>query len=131
MRPSDGVLGGLRGNEPRVLQMNVGDRTTRFEGHAQGRRSGRHRFVSSLAPSDLDTARAADTNEVTADENTVDVDGEDAAIGRFETRDIAHPTNEELGPHEMIEDLLGRRFDLDGRAEGLAHRFFSISSLSV
>ena len=88
-------------------------------------------LVSRLAPRDFDESRAIDANEVAADQDAVDVDREDSTVFRFEASHVAHPTNEELGPHEVVEDLVGQSLDVDGRPERLAHRFFSISSLSA
>ena len=51
--------------------------------------------------------RSFDADEVTADQHAVDVDRKDTSVDRFEARDVAHSANEQLGAHEVIEDLLG------------------------
>src|SRR5262245_29281343 len=66
-----------------------------------------------------------------ADEDAVDVHRELPTGDRIEAREVAHPTNQQLGFDEVVEHAIGAGRDVDGRAECLAHRFFSISRLSA
>jgi hypothetical protein len=50
-----------------------------------------------------------------ADQHAVDVDREDSSVGRFEACNVAHPPNEQFGPHEVVEDPIGLRLDVDAR----------------
>src|SRR5882672_11853736 len=121
----------FRRGEPAMLEPDARSLAAGLEGDEELRRSGRHRVVARLAPGDLDEQWTFEAREVPADEDAVDVDGEEAAVHRLEPRDISHPADEELGPHEIIEDALWRRRDVDRGEEGVAHRPFSMSSLSA
>src|SRR5262249_34749919 len=101
------------------------------EGDDQARSAGWHRLVACLAPRNLDQTGALEPDVVASDQHPVYVDGEDAAGGRFQTGDIAHPAHQQPRPDEVVEDLFRGRRDLDRGPEGLAHRFFSRSSFSV
>ncbi len=131
VRPTDRVLCGLGRDEPGVFQLDAGDGAARLEGHAQAGCARRHRGVSGFAPGDLDEMWSIDADEMPAYQHAVDVNREDSPVDRFEACDVAHPANEELRAHEVIEDPLRRGLDVDGRSKGVAHPFFSSSCLSA
>jgi hypothetical protein len=111
------VLRGLGRDESGVFQLDARDRAAGLERHTQAGCAGRHRRVAGFAPGDLEEMRSFDADEVAADQHAVDVDRKDTSVDRFEARDVAHPANEQLGAHEVIEDLLGCGVEVDAHPE--------------
>src|SRR5216683_173913 len=80
--------------EPPVFELHECSGTSRSEANHETGGARRHLLIAGLAPGDFDEAGALDTHERAANDDAVDVDGEEAAVPDLKSGEIAHPADE-------------------------------------